>query len=92
LRGHRSEGDYLSHIVLPQAPRRMVPAIVSQLITLVKDTSLGYIIALQELTRKGQQLFQWNGTILETMFVAGMIYFFICYILSLISTRLEIRR
>jgi His/Glu/Gln/Arg/opine family amino acid ABC transporter permease subunit len=82
----------LSHIILPQALRRMMPAIVSQLITLVKDTSLGYIIALQELTRKGQQLFQWNGTILETMFIAGMIYFVICYILSLVSRRLEVRR
>ncbi len=82
----------LAFIVLPQALRRMVPAIVSQLITLTKDTSLGYIIALQELTRKGQQLFQFNGTILETMCVVGMIYFVICYVLSLISTRLEARR
>jgi His/Glu/Gln/Arg/opine family amino acid ABC transporter permease subunit len=81
----------LAHIVLPQAMRRMAPAIVSQLITLTKDTSLGYIIALQELTRKGQQLFQFNGTILETMLVVGAIYFGICYILSLISSKLEAR-
>lgn len=84
--------DTLIYIVLPQALRRMAPAIVSQLITLTKDTSLGYIIALQELTRKGQQLFQFTGAILETMFVVGMIYFVICYILALISNRLETRR
>jgi glutamate transport system permease protein len=82
----------LAYIVLPQALRRMAPAIVSQLITLTKDTSLGYIIALQELTRKGQQLFQFNGLILETMLVIGMIYFVICYALALISSRLETRR
>lgn len=81
----------LAFIVLPQALRRMAPAIVSQLITLTKDTSLGYIIALQELTRKGQQLFQFNGTILETMLVIGMIYFVICYTLALISGKLETR-
>jgi His/Glu/Gln/Arg/opine family amino acid ABC transporter permease subunit len=82
----------LTAIVLPQALRRMAPAIVSQLITLTKDTSLAAIIALQELTRKGQQLFQFNGTILETMFVVAMIYFVICYALALVSNRLEVKR
>jgi putative glutamine transport system permease protein len=79
-------------IVMPQALRRMVPSIVSQLITLTKDTSLAAIIALQELTRKGQQLYQFNGNILETMFIVGMIYFVVCYILSLISSKLEVKR
>jgi putative glutamine transport system permease protein len=69
-----------------------VPSIVSQLITLTKDTSLAAIIALQELTRKGQQLYQFNGNILETMFIVGMIYFVVCYILSLISSKLEVKR
>lgn len=82
----------LNTIVLPQALRRMVPAIVSQLITLTKDTSLAYIIGLQELTRKGQQFFQFTGNVLETMFVVGMIYFAICYVLSLISSKLEVKR
>ncbi len=40
-------------VVVPQAVRRMTPAIVSQLVTLLKDTSLGYIIGLQELLRRG---------------------------------------
>lgn len=82
----------LIHIVLPQALRRMAPAIVSQLITLTKDTSLAGIIALQELTRKGQQLYQFNGNILETMFVVAVIYFIICYALSFVSSRLEVRK
>jgi His/Glu/Gln/Arg/opine family amino acid ABC transporter permease subunit len=79
-------------IVMPQALRRMVPSIVSQLITLTKDTSLAAIIALQELTRKGQQLYQFNGNILETMFIVGMIYFVVCYILSFISSKLEVKQ
>jgi His/Glu/Gln/Arg/opine family amino acid ABC transporter permease subunit len=82
----------LRYIVLPQALRRMVPAIVSQLITLVKDTSLAGIIALQDLTRKGQQLYQFNGAILETMFIVAIIYFVICYILSIISQQLELKQ
>lgn len=85
------------YIILPQALRRMVPSIVSQLITLTKDTSLASIIALQELTRKGQQLYEYYGQqagqpiVLETLFVVAFIYFAICYILALISQRLEIK-
>ena len=36
-------------VVIPQAVRRMVPAIVSQLVTLLKDSSLGFVITYEEL-------------------------------------------
>jgi len=39
-------------VVVPQAARRMIPAIVSQLITLLKDTSLGFVITYEELLRR----------------------------------------
>lgn len=82
----------LAAIVLPQALRRMVPAIVSQLITLVKDTSLAYAIALQELTAQGRTIYQKYGNVLETMFVVALLYFIVCYILALISRKLEIKK
>ena len=41
-------------VVVPQAVRRMVPAIVSQLVTLLKDTSLGFVIGYEELLRRAQ--------------------------------------
>jgi len=78
-------------IVLPQALRRMMPAIVSQLITLIKDTSLAYVIALQELTSQGRAIYQKYSNVLETMFVITVLYFILCYVLSLISRRLEIK-
>ncbi len=81
----------MTKIVLPQALRRMIPAIVSQLITLVKDTSLAYVIALQELTSQGRAIYQKYGNVLETMFVIALIYFVICYVLSLVSQRLEVK-
>ena len=40
-------------VLIPQAARRMIPAIVSQLITLLKDTSLGFIVGYEELLRRG---------------------------------------
>lgn len=44
----------MAYVVIPQAVRRMVPTIVSQLVTLLKDTSLGFIIAYDELLRRAQ--------------------------------------
>lgn len=82
----------LLFIIMPQALRRMAPNIVSQLITLTKDTSLASIIALQDLTRKGQQFYQLYGNVLETMFVIALIYFVVCYLLSIASNKLEIKK
>ena len=43
----------MQHILIPQAARAMLPVIVSQLVVLVKDTALGYIIGYTELLQSG---------------------------------------
>lgn len=47
-------GQTMRLILLPQAVRRMLPALVSQLVTLLKDTSLGFVIGYTELLRNGR--------------------------------------
>ena len=79
-------------IVLPQALSRMTPAIVSQLITLIKDTSLASILGAQELVGYGRSFFTFYSNLLETFFVLACIYFVICYSLSRVSRRLELRQ
>jgi len=80
-------------IVLPQAFRSMIPAIVSQLISLVKDTSLAVIISLPEMTHHAKIIYGQNTNYVIPMFVAMTFsYFVICYILSLLSKYLETRR
>lgn len=81
----------LTQVVLPQALRRMVPAILSQLVTLVKDTSLTSIITVTELARRGQILFQIRNNPIETVLVVMMIYFVINYALSRVARRFEAR-
>lgn len=44
----------MGYVVVPQAVRRMLPSIVSQLVTLFKDTSLGFVIAYEEMLRRGR--------------------------------------
>ncbi|HLQ39671.1 MAG TPA: amino acid ABC transporter permease [Tetragenococcus sp.] len=80
-------------IVIPQAFRSMIPAIVSQLISLVKDTSLAVIISLPELTHNAKIIYGQNTNYVIPMFVVMTIsYFLICYLLSILSNYLETRR
>ena len=88
-------------VVLPQGLRRMVPATVSQLITLNKDTTLVSIIAIQEVVRSGRVLTQTAGNpftgggvdapILQVMIFIGMLFVVVNFALSRLSRRLEVR-
>jgi His/Glu/Gln/Arg/opine family amino acid ABC transporter permease subunit len=81
----------LRFVVLPQALRRMVPSIVSQLVTLVKDTSLLNFITVIELSRRFHIISQGYFNPLESYFVAGLCYFAINFSLSNVARRLEVR-
>ena len=48
-------------ILMPQAVRRMLPALISQLVVLLKDTSLGYVVAYPELLRQIRTLTEFFG-------------------------------
>ena len=54
-------GQTLRLILLPQAVRLMLPALISQLVTLLKDTSLGFVIAYAELLRTGRNAVEFLG-------------------------------
>lgn len=70
-------------IVLPQGLFNMIPSILNQLIQLIKNTSLAYIISVNELTYSAYQI---NGQLLtkpfQIYFILAMMYFVICYSLS----------
>jgi glutamate transport system permease protein len=54
-------GQTLRLILVPQAVRLMLPALISQLVTLLKDTSLGFVIAYAELLRTGRNAVEFLG-------------------------------
>jgi glutamate transport system permease protein len=54
-------GQTLRLILIPQAVRRMLPALISQLVTLLKDTSLGFVIGYAELLRNGRTAVEFLG-------------------------------
>ncbi|OUL21949.1 amino acid ABC transporter permease [Nostoc sp. T09] len=79
-------------IVLPQALRAVVPAIVGQFIGLFKDTSLLSLVGLVELTGIARSILaqpQFIGRYAEVYLFIGLIYWLFCYSMSLASRRLE---
>ncbi len=91
----------MRHIILPQGLRRMVPATVSQLITLNKDTTLVSIIAITEVMRRARTVTATSGNpftgggvdapILEVFLFVGLLFIIVNFSLSRLSKRLEIR-
>jgi glutamate transport system permease protein len=80
-------------IELPQAIRRMMPSLVAQLVVLLKDTSLGYIVAYGELLRAVQVMADFLGTqyLFPIFFVAAAIYIAINLCVSRIAVWIERR-
>jgi glutamate transport system permease protein len=78
-------------ILLPQAARIMLPAIVSQSVVALKDTSLGYTIGFLELTYQGRQIAVEFGNSLAAGIVLAIAYILINYTLGRLAVALERR-
>jgi His/Glu/Gln/Arg/opine family amino acid ABC transporter permease subunit len=87
----------MRHVILPQGLRRMVPATVSQLITLNKDTTLVSIVAIQEVMRHGRIVTGFNffggvpAPVLQVFLFIGLLFVIVNLTLSRLSRRLEVQ-
>jgi len=79
-------------VVLPQAVRRMVPALVSQLVVLLKDTSLGVAVLYEELLRRGQLAGAFLKNPLQSLLFVAAIYMVVNLLLSAFARWLERRQ
>ena len=84
---HRLRVLYL--IVFPQAIRIATPPTVGFLVQLIKATSLTAIIGFTELTRAGQILVNSTFESFRIYMIVAVIYFVLCFPLTLLSRRLE---
>ena len=79
-------------VLVPQSIRIMLPAIISQMVVLLKDSALGFIVAYPELLRSGRRIYTNIGNVIPTAIVIAAIYIAINLALSAIATALERRQ
>ncbi|AVF37686.1 amino acid ABC transporter permease [Rahnella sikkimica] len=79
-------------IILPQALYNTLPSLVSQLVSIIKDSTLGYVINVPELTFAASQV---NNQLLTKPFqvfaIVAMGYYLICFSLTWLANKLEAR-
>ena len=85
-------GQTLRLVLLPQAIRIMLPALISQLVVLIKDTSLGFIVGFPELLRTGGQLVQVLNNPIQMYVAVALIYIVLPGGLSLLASYVEGRQ
>jgi glutamate transport system permease protein len=84
-------------VLLPQAVRRMLPVLVAQLVVLLKDSSLGFIIGYFELLRQARSLVEFftprfgNEYTFQLYVAAGLIYIIVNVLLSQLAKYIERR-
>jgi L-cystine transport system permease protein len=81
----------LKRIILPQASRVSIPPLSNTFIGLVKDTSLASLILVTEMFRKAQEIAASTYEVLLLYTEAALIYWIICFFLSILQQRLEMR-
>jgi glutamate transport system permease protein len=85
------KSQVMTSVLLPQAVKIMLPAIISQMVVALKDTSLGYYILAPGLTAVGKPIYlEFNNQVPVTIVLTG-IYVVVNLILTWIATRVQKR-
>lgn len=84
-------GMAMRKVILPQAIRTMIPAIVNQCIITLKDSSILSVIGMAELTQVGKLIIANNLESFRMWLIVGIMYFIIIMILSWVSKHIEKR-
>ncbi len=90
-KGHKEAAQVLGltpiqsfvRIVMPQAIRMTLPPLASNFVQLIKFSSLGAVISVSEITRRGMELSASNFRPLETFTFIAVVYFLICWPLAM---------
>lgn len=75
-------------IILPQVIKRILPAVTNEVITLIKDTSLAYVISVPEMFTEAKAIASANPTMVPYI-VAGIYYYIFNYVVAFSAETLE---
>lgn len=81
-------------IILPQAVRRMIPAIIAQMATLTKDVSLGFVISYPEFVARGSRIeaFSEKATNFQAYVLVAVVYFILIWAMAKLAEYFEQRQ
>lgn len=85
-----SRRQQITHIILPQAVRRILPPLAGQFISTIKDSAIVSVISIQELTFQGMELMASTYLTFEIWITITALYLALALVLSLAVERLEI--
>ena len=83
-----SKGQTFFRIIFPQVVKRIIPPVTNEVITLVKDTSLAFVIAVSEMFTIAKQIVAAQGTVVP-LIVAGLFYYIFNYAVAYAMERVE---
>lgn len=83
-----SKSQTFMKIILPQVIKRIMPSVTNEVITLVKDTSLAFTLAYQEVFSLAKQISA-SQTSFTPFIIAGVFYFIANYVVAFIMARIE---
>lgn len=83
-----SKSQTFLRIIFPQMVKRVIPPVTNEVITLVKDTSLAYVLAYVEMFTLAKQIAAANTTIMP-LFVAGVFYFVFNAVVAFVMETIE---
>lgn len=77
-----TDGQVMRKIVLPQAIRYVIPSLISQLVVVVKDTSVAYVVSFPDILQNGRVLISNYDALVSVYFVVAVIYVLINYAIN----------
>jgi His/Glu/Gln/Arg/opine family amino acid ABC transporter permease subunit len=83
-----SKSQTFMRIILPQVIKRIMPSVTNEVITLVKDTSLAFTLAYQEVFSLAKQISA-SQTSFTPFVIAGVFYFLANYVVAFVMERIE---
>src|SRR5699024_12382153 len=86
-----SPRDALFSVILPQAVRLVLPSLILALVTLLKDSTLGYVVSVNELQFQGKNMVSITRYLVQTYLVVSVIYIVINFLLTRVALALDAR-
>ena len=83
--------DSMVHVILPQAVRLVLPSLILALVTLLKDSTLGYVVSYNELQFQGKTMVSITRYLVQTYLVVSVIYIALNFLLTRIALALDAR-